>query len=321
MTRRIVLDTDMGSDVDDALCLALALASPEIELVAVTHVAGDTRLRARISRRVLDLAGRRDVPVHAGESVPLGASPDKFVWFGNEGVGILDADDTGRVEEESAVDALIRLFEADGDLELVAVGPMTNVAAALARRPSLATRIRQLTIMGGHLREITYRGTVFPSGVDYNLCSDPDASLIVLRSGIPTRMVTGDVTLQTWLTRAGLDAIAARGGPLRRALVAAVEEWTPIMYRLFGADDAMRADANVAFLHDPLALASVFDESFCTFEDLAIEPRIENGVLRTIESRRLEAGTFAMRCAVAVDAARFGEFFVERLCSGLADVG
>ena len=66
MVRRIVLDTDMGSDVDDALCLALALASPEIEIVAVTNVTRDTTLRARISRRLLDLAGRPDVPVYAG---------------------------------------------------------------------------------------------------------------------------------------------------------------------------------------------------------------------------------------------------------------
>jgi purine nucleosidase len=105
MARRIVLDTDMGSDVDDALCLALALASPEIELVAVTHVAGDTRLRARISRRLLDLAGRDEVPVFAGRRLPLAGGADRFVWFGNEGLGILDAADAGRVEDEDAVDA------------------------------------------------------------------------------------------------------------------------------------------------------------------------------------------------------------------------
>lgn len=315
MKRRIVLDTDMGSDVDDALCLALALASPELDLVAVTHVTGDTRLRARISRRLLDLAGRHDVPVYAGEQLPLGGSRDRFVWFGNEGIGILDDAAYERIEEENAVDALIRLFEMErgDDLELVAVGPMTNIATALQRRPSLAARISRLTIMGGHLREISYAGTVYAPGVDYNLCSDPEASMIVLSSGSPTRLVTGDVTLQTWLPRSGLERIRAAGGVLRTALTAAVDAWTPIMDGLFGRPVTAAADANVAFLHDPLALTAVFDESYCTFEDLLIEPAIEAGVFRTIERRAPNPRTQAIRCAVAVDAPRFREFFIERM--------
>ncbi len=314
MARRIVLDTDMGSDVDDALCLALALASPELELVAVTHVTRDTHLRARISRKLLDLAGCEHVPVHPGRATPLVAGEGSFVWFGNEGKGILSGDgDAGRVEAEDSVDALIRLFRQHDGLELVAVGPMTNLAAALQKDPSFASRVARLTIMGGHVREISYGDSVFPHGVDYNLCSDPDASLAVLSAGIPTRLVTGDVTLQTWLTRAELDVIAENAGPLREALVAAVHLWTPIMYRLFGGGDPTRPDANVAFLHDPLALAAVFDESFCTFEDLAIEPVIENGVFRTLERTASAPNTYPMRCATAVDAARFRSFFVERL--------
>ncbi len=313
MRRRIVLDTDMGSDVDDALCLALALASPEIELVAVTHVTRDTQLRARISRKLLDLAGRNEVPVYAGCGDPLVADPGHFVWFGNEGKGIVGDGDDGGVESEDSVDALIRLFREEDDLELVAVGPVTNLAAALQRDPGFAERVGQLTIMGGHIREISYGGTVFPRGVDYNLCSDPDASRIVLSAGMRTRLVTGDVTLQTWMTRADLDAMAEGAGPLRQALVAAVREWTPIMCGLFGFGDATRPDSNVAFLHDPLALASVFDESFCTFEDLLIEPTIVDGMFRTIEHAGAEPGRFPMRVATAVEASRFRDFFVERV--------
>jgi purine nucleosidase len=314
MERRIVLDTDMGSDVDDALCLALALASPEIELVAVTHVTRDTHMRARISRKLLDLAGFGHVPVYAGQRAPLVAPPERFVWFGNEGVGILESDGDGcGVEAEDAVEALLRLFGESGGLELVAVGPMTNLAVALQRDPSFASRVAQLTIMGGHVREIAYAGRIFPYGVDYNLCSDPEASLAVLTAGMPTRLVTGDVTLQTWMTRADLDAIRERGGLLRQALVAAVNAWTPIMYDLFGGSDPAAPEANVAFLHDPLALVSVFDESFCTFEDLAIQPTITEGVFRTIERDRPSADTVDMRCATAVDAPRFRELFVDRL--------
>ena len=107
--RRIVLDTDMGSDVDDALCLALAMASPEIELVAVTTVTRDTRLRARIAKRLLTLGGHGNVPVYAGETHPL-AGGDRFVWFGLEGEGILDdGQSPDAISEEHAVDALVRL--------------------------------------------------------------------------------------------------------------------------------------------------------------------------------------------------------------------
>src|SRR5215510_8539308 len=89
MPRRIVLDTDIGTDVDDALALALALASPEIELVAVTTVSGDTTMRARIAARLLALAGHADVPVHARCAEALGGTAG-FAWFGHEGTGILD---------------------------------------------------------------------------------------------------------------------------------------------------------------------------------------------------------------------------------------
>jgi purine nucleosidase len=169
---RIVLDTDMGSDVDDALCLALALASPEIELVAVTTVSGDTVRRARIARRLLELAGRGDVPVHAGLEKPR-TEGSTFAWGGHEGEGILAKGDDPAVEAEPAAEAIARLLRSEDDLEIVAVGPMTNVAAVLDADPTLAGRIRRLTLMGGHVREIRYHDFVFAPGVDYNFCSDP----------------------------------------------------------------------------------------------------------------------------------------------------
>jgi len=303
MVRRIVLDTDMGSDVDDALCLALALASPEVELVAVTHVARNTELRARISRRLLDLAGRQDIPVFAGCSAPLTSGKSRFVWFGHEGKGILDDADAPRVAGAHAVDALVDLCHAHDDLELVAVGPLTNVASALARAPELARRVAQLTLMGGHLRHAEHAGRVYPFGVDYNLCSDPDASLRVLRSGMRTRLVPVDVTFQTWLTESDVRLLEARRDPLHRALAAALRIWMN--------------PGNVAFLHDPLALACAFDESFCTFEDLFIEATIENGVFRTRERPPGTPAAFPMRCATAVDGERFRDFFRSRLLANL----
>jgi purine nucleosidase len=314
MKRRIVLDTDMGSDVDDALALALALASPEIDLVAVTTVSREPLLRARIARKLLDLAGRRDVPVYAG--CERAHSPgDSFVWFDNEGAGILEPRERPEVGDEHAVDALARLLRAHDGLEVCAVGPLTNLAALLARDPDAASRMARLTIMGGHLRRVAYGGAVFPYGVDYNTCSDAASSVAVLGSTLPIRLVTADVTLQTWMTPADVERFERRGTPLHVALARAIRAWTPIMRRIFTALGASMGEDNAAFLHDPLALASTYDESFCRFEDLQIEVAVRDGVLRTIEHPAAASGSRSMRCAIGVDAARFRAHFVDRVAA------
>ena len=313
MTTAIVLDTDMGSDVDDALCLALALASPELEILGITNVGRESHLRARVTRRLLELADRTGIPVYAGCRVPLLAGPG-FNWFGHEGEGILEPGIEPPIEALHAVDALLEISRRRPGLEIVAVGPLTNVAVALAKEPDFAARVGRLTVMGGHLREVTYRGRVFPPGVDYNLCSDPHASLLVLRSGIPTRLVTADVTLRTALREADLARLEAAATPLLRAVARAVRIWTPVQRRLFDAPGAAPED-NAAFLHDPLTLACVYDESFCDFEALEIEPAIEGGVFRTLELPAATERSFPMRCATNVDAARIREHFVERVAA------
>lgn len=310
--RRIVLDTDMGTDADDALCLALALAAPEVELVAVTTVSADATRRARIARRLLDLAGRPEVPVHAGEDAPSGGGGG-FLWLGDEGDFVLGPGEPAPVAAEPAVDALARLLRRDDGLEIVAVGPLTNLARLLEREPALATRIARLTVMGGHIRRVAYGEHVFAPGVDYNLCSDADASLRVLSSGIPVRLVTADVTLATWIGPADLARIEDAGTPFHTVLARAVRAWTPHMRTIFAAMGAPIGDDNVAFLHDPLALAAAYDESFCRFEELAIEPAIRGGVFRTIEHPNPTAATRTMRCATAVDAARFRAHAVDRI--------
>lgn len=321
MKRRLVLDTDIGSDVDDALCLALALASPELELIAVTTVSRRPRLRAAIARRLLDLAGRRDVPVFVGCESPLSGG-ETFVWFGNEGKGILADSEIAAAEpasagraDESAVDALARLLRSHDDLEICAVGPLTNLGALLRRDAEACRRVRCLTIMGGHLRRVAYGGATFPHGVDYNLCSDADASQEVLGAGLPIRLVTADVTLQTWITPRDRRRLAEHGAPLHAALARAVEAWTPVMGQIFSGFGAAMGDDNAAFLHDPLALASIYDESFCEFADLEVEPGMQDGVFRTIERPSKTRATRRMRCALSVDAPRFRAHFMERVLS------
>ena len=308
--QRILHDTDMGSDVDDALCLALALAAPELELVAVTCVGRESRLRARIASRLLELAGRH-VPVYAGCRVPL-LGGSGYNWFGHEGLGILEPGVDPAIERAHAADALLELSQAEPGLEIVAVGPLTNLALALAKDPDFAGRVGRLTVMGGHLACVEYRGHVFPFGVDYNLCSDPHASLVVLRSGIPTRLVTADVTLRSWLCETDVLELEKSGAPLQTALARAIRIWTPVQRRLLDPPGAPPAD-NAAFLHDPLTLACAYDESFCGFETLEIEPAIFDGVFRTRVCAEPVPGSFPLRCATSVDAAAIRAHFMARV--------
>jgi purine nucleosidase len=311
VSRRLVLDTDMGSDVDDALCLALGLASPELEFNAVTTVGNESAERARISKRLLELGGAPGVPVFAGCRVPVLAGA-RFNWFGHEGEGILEPGRAVPIEDEHAVDALLRLSREE-PLEIVAVGPMTNLAVALMKDPDFAGRVRSLTIMGGHIRHVEYGGHVFAPGVDYNLCADPEASYLVLRSGMPIRLVTADVTLQTRLTSADLARLEAVDSPFHRALCAAVRIWTPVQRRLFGRAGCEVDDDCTAFLHDPLTLAVLYDESLCSFETLEIAAAIEDGVFRTFERERPGDDSAPIRCAVAVDAEAARQSFVDRV--------
>jgi inosine-uridine nucleoside N-ribohydrolase len=317
--RRIVLDTDIGTDVDDALALALALASPEIELVAVTTVSGDTAVRARIAARLLALAGRADVPVHAGCTEPLGGTAG-FAWFGHEGDGILDGS-RDAIAPEPAVDALSRLFRQADDLELVTVGPLTNVAVALERDPALAGRIVRLTAMGGWLRGVTIGKKPLPPAVDYNLCSDPVASRRVLSAGIPTRLVPADVTVRVWLTDADVGALERSASALHAALARAVRVWSPLQRNLFAGLGAPLPAENAAFLHDPLALACAHDESFCSIEELVIEPVTVDGVFRTRVCAPGASAGFRMRCATAVHATRFTDHVRRRLGIGGSEIG
>src|SRR5262249_31641549 len=217
------------------------------------------------------------------------------------------------IVDEPAVDALLRLFRDDAALELVAIGPLTNLAVALERDPSFARRVARLTVMGGWLRGALVGGNLLPPSVDYNLCSDPVAAERVLSSGIPTRLISADATVQVWLTDADVAVLEDARAPLQRALARAMRIWAPVQQRLFAGVGAPPEPRNAAFLHDPLALACVHDESFCTMEELAIEPAIVDGVFRSLLRPAGASGSFVMRCATAVDAPRFTAHVRRRL--------
>ena len=224
--RRVVLDTDLGSDVDDALALALLLGSPEVDLLGVTTTYGDTALRARATSRLLELAGvpgpgdPGGLPVRAGAGEPLSGA--EVWWAGHEGtlLGDLSTAPTTAVSGPGdAADWVARTAAgAPGEVDLLAIGPLTGVAVALRRHPDLARDLRSLVVMGGR-----WDGGGAEEG-EHNLRSDAVAAAEVLTCGAPTLVVGLEVTQQVQLGADDVERIAA-AGPLGAALAAQVHQW------------------------------------------------------------------------------------------------
>lgn len=310
--RPVLCDTDIGSDCDDALALALLLAERDaLSLEAVTTVSADARMRARIAASLLALAGRGEVEVCAGSDAGLARPRERYNWFGHEPRCVVPGVPTA-FSSEPAAERIVRAARECRGLEIVMLGPLTNLARALALDPELPRRAAGVTIMGGHVREARLGDFVCPFGIDYNLCSDPEASAAVLGAGFRTTLVTADVTLATWLREADL-ARLERAGPLPRELARQVRLWTPVQRRIFTDMGGSLAPDNVAFLHDPLTVLALCDPGCLVFEELRIVPTIEAGVLRTHEVTPAAGIGAPMRVATRVDAARARDAIVGRL--------
>jgi inosine-uridine nucleoside N-ribohydrolase len=310
----VVIDTDIGADPDDALALILALASPEVDVRGLTIVSGDVRWRARIATRLLGMAGRSDVPVFLGHGEPRQMS-------GAEGEGLLDRPYHGpeaTVQATPAVDWLLAESRR-ASFQLVAIGPLTNVAAAIEEDREFAGRLLGLTVMGGLLdarampiawqRAIQERGPA--AWPDYNTICDPAAALTVARSGIPVTWVTLDTTMRVPL-RAAARGLLAGDHPLGAALGRMIDAWHAFWFptALPPPDDPnpVPSDA-VAILHDPLAVAALFPGDWLRLRPVRLASGIEDGVFRLREQPAGAPG----RLAAEVDGAGFEAFLVARI--------
>jgi purine nucleosidase len=298
----VLFDTDLGSDVDDAIALALLLSAPQrLRLVACTTVAGDTAARAWATARLLGIAGRTDVEVCAGARDAL-VRKQRFVWREIETLGYAIHAPSAPLSDEPAAERIVRAAREEAGLELIAVGPLTNLAHALALDPKLPQRVARLTIMGGHIRRVAIGEHVCAPGIDYNLCSDPEATMMVLGGGFRIRLVTADVTLAVWMTEAQRARLAASPRPVARTLADLIALWTPWQTRIFTGLGGALAPDNAAFLHDPLTVLSLIDASSLGFERIHVLPTIERGVLRTLEVPAASRLGAEMECALRVDA-------------------
>ena len=298
MTVPLILDTDIGTDVDDALALAFALRHPGIDLRAVTTVSGDAVLRARMARKLLRLAERDDVEVAAGVS----SSTDtgwRSAWMGHEGEGLLEPGDEQL--ELSARDGMTLLLE-ERDCEVATVGMQSNVAAALDRDP--AYRPPRLAVMGGVFAPVRFLGIELPPAIDHNLNVDQAASVRALNAGMSTLYVPCNVTFEAFLTSRQVDRLR-KGDDLCRALARLVDVWTPVLRRVTGG---LFPDEYAAILHDPLAVACMVDKRFVTSESMKVTVAIHDGDVRTFVD---PAAGHEAEVVTSVDSTAFAEFWLE----------
>ncbi|MEM3745613.1 MAG: nucleoside hydrolase [Candidatus Bathyarchaeia archaeon] len=302
--KRIILDTDIGTDVDDALALALAIKSgKDVELRAVTTVHGGVDLRARIAKKMLKISGLEHVPVAAGIAQPLMRDRPILGWAGHEGRGFLTPEDRElKPCETHAVDLIIsEIMSMKGEITLVSIGPLTNLAAAIIREPRIIENVREIIVMGGVTR--LFNGLNLPYR-EHNILCDPEAAKIVFSSGAPIIMVPLDVTLKVYIERKDLDAISAVKSPLADAIVSMVNEYLNIVNR------------DYTWLHDPLALAVSIDPSLVKMMDMKIlvETRGEY-TTGQIVALPAKPGESSVKVCVDVDASRFKDFFMSRICA------
>ena len=256
----VILDTDIGTDVDDAYALVLAARSPRINLLGVTTVYGDVSTRSAIARKLLLLMDRKDVPVASGAQTPL--NTDQIFWGGWEGMGLIGADEV--VEGISPLPAheLIRkiILGHDQPVVIVSVGGLTNVARVLTDYPDLKTRIERIVIMGGTVHPLVVEGKTLPPRMETNLHHDVAAARITLESGIPITLVPAEVTFQTNLYNNDFELLRSSDTPLARSLVRMTEIWSPPLRQVMtqlGVQEYY--DNGVVMLHDPLAVCLLID--------------------------------------------------------------
>lgn len=247
MTRKIIIDTDPGQD--DAVAILLALASPELDVLGLTCVAGNVplALTAKNARLVCELAGRAEMRVFAGCDRPLSRPLVTAEYVhGKTGLdGIALPDPQMPLQEAHAVDFLIETLRENpaGTVTLCPLGPLTNIATAFLRAPDIVPRVAQVVLMGGAYFEV---GNTTPAA-EFNIYVDPQAAEIVFKSGVPLVVMPLDVTHQVLTTRARIEAFRALGTPVGHA----VASWTDFFERF----DMAKYGSQGAPLHDPCVIA------------------------------------------------------------------
>ncbi|MBN2303464.1 MAG: nucleoside hydrolase [Anaerolineae bacterium] len=306
MPQKIIIDTDPG--VDDAMAIFFALRSPELDVIGLTTIFGnvETELATTNALRLLEQAGRTDIPVANGADNPLTGpfgGPVPFV-HGDDGQGNTNfPPPTTRPIDQTAAQFIVeQVMAAPGEITLVPIGPLTNIALALRLEPRIAENVKAVVLMGGNA---LVPGNATPAA-EANIHNDPEAADVVFGADWDVTMVGLDVTHKVNMTPAHLDRYAASGDPLARIIAQIVPFYRAYFERSFPG-------AQGIYVHDSSAIAYLIDPALFTVERWPVRvetqgfsrgktwptlPSGNSGVLPPWQNRPL------VNVCVAVDAAR-----------------
>jgi purine nucleosidase len=249
----IILDTDIGSDVDDALALAMLLGSDSIDFLGITTVYGDTKLRAQIAAHLCHLANR-SIQVFAGLEKPLSG---REVWVsGSEGKAFSNLDQYAP-ENKSAVDFLVeKVNQNPGQIEVIAIGPLSNIVSAIKQSESFATNVKRLWIMGGDFTK---------DKVEHNFKCDVAAAKIVLESNISITILDLPSSQKTIIKKDEIEKIKS-SGKLGPTLHTEILNWI------------QPREQDWTTPHDPIAVLAMLAPEFFDFSENGSVKVDENGI-------------------------------------------
>ena len=287
----IILDTDIGDSIDDALALAFALHSPELDVRAVTTVIDDVESKTRLAWKMLGIYNRRDIALAMGASEPL---LDPIMSSQSKEFDVLTRNDAvPDAARKRAPDLIIdTVLQSRGKITVVAIGPLTNIALALKTDPRIKNNIERIVIVGG---------AYFSSETEYNVKRDRAAAEIVFHSGVPIAAVGLDVTAQCKLREQDLDRLRLANDPSGNFLV-----------RLIDLAEQQTHEPNPT-LYDPLAIAAVFRPDLLEMQAGTVDVPL-SGTGQTLFKAAAGAKT---QVGVRVNAPAFLDLFVERVSRGL----
>ncbi len=268
MRKKIIIDTDPGQD--DAVAILLALASPELNVLGITCVAGNVELELTTlnALKICELAEKRDTMVFAGAVKPLSRSlvTAKHV-HGRTGLdGIELPEPKMKILDANAVDFIIEtlLASESEEITLCALGPLTNVAKALIKEPKIKSKIDQIVLMGGGFFE---GGNITPAA-EFNIFVDPESASIVLNSGVKIVMIPLDVTHKVLASSHFIERVRSIGSNSASAVVG--------LLNFFGRYDSKKYGSDGAPLHDPNVIAYLIKPEYYFGKDINVEIELES---------------------------------------------
>lgn len=294
-TSKVIIDTDVGDDIDDALAIVLALESPELDVVGITTVFRNVVARAKLAARLVKMAGREDIPVFAGIGSPIinkvnlndipcqysEEADGKEMGYGTDGIDFI----------------INTVMDSEEGITLVPIGPLTNIAVAILKEPRLKDKVKEIVLMGG---------CFYNHCNEWNVRCDPEAARIVFDSGIPIKAVGLDVTFKCRMSKEDVERLEAYGKPSAKYLPELIRRWRK------GTDKC-------PIMHDPLAICAVFDEKILEMrqEDIVVETQGEYMRGATYNKSGLAQGesiNSTIKVARNVDPEGFIKLFMDRTC-------